>query len=444
MPFLLSSRSACLVGALAFGLAGPISPAFGEEPGLQSPVAGLRTSGPDLEVSLTSPPPEEAAVVLVDAAGVQVAAAPVVVEDGEGRARLAGALAAVPGRGPAYRVLVMADDGSVLGSELPFLVALRCPPEEPCRFQLLSGLAAPGTALVDPALGRALDELPAGTVDQLAAAVAVDSSLRGAALTAAWHWAALPADPTKGACGCVWALEASLPGGSGDGGGVVAGVTARAVSGEDGVRVEQARSASLALRQRCVRTDVQPAETVTVADGSWSTVLEIPRVVLSGCPEPCAPEVAWEVEVEGRSVARVESGPDALAEVSWRGEMDVDGTGVLQLEDGASAPGDVGGETLRRAQWAGDGELVALRAMARAEIAAPGEAADAEAVAAIGWHFAGRGVSSCAQPGQVGVSAASPSRIGPIRLDVPRVPCEPGQIGLLISNGRICLPGGKK
>jgi len=446
MQFLFFPRSAVRrpLPALALALA-LISAALSAEETPAATVVGLRTAGPDLEVFLAGPPGMPASAVLIDSHGSAVASGPVEMKDGEARAVLTGALARIATHGPAWRVMVMGDDGSVLGSELPFLVVLRCPPGGPCRFQLLSGLAAQGTALVDPALGRALDDLPAGTADQLAAAVAIDPSLRGAALTAAWHWAALPVAP-NGLCGCVWALEASLPGGTGEGG-LAVGVTGREVSGEDGVRLDQARAASLALRQRCARTEVRSAETVAVAaaDGSWSTVLQIPRVVLSGCPAPCTPAVAWEAEVEGQSVARVEGGLDASAKVFWEAEVEVDGAEVLQVEDGASAvSGQAGDEALRRAQGAGGGELVALRATARAEMAAPGEPAGVEAIAAVAWHLAGRGVSLCAQPGQVGVSATS-RLLQPIKGDdVVAGPCDPGQIGLLISNGRVCKPGWRK
>ena len=407
-------------------------------------VVDVRTSGPDLEVFLSAPPPAgtQASAVLVNAGGSAVASGTIQVVEGEVRAVLTGALAAIAAHGPAWRVLVMDDDGSVLGEELPFLVALRCPPGGPCRFELLPGLAAPGTALVDPALGRALDELPKGTADQLAAAVAVDPSLRGAALTAAWYWAALPV-PAEG-CGCIWALETPLSGGTG----LAAGVTALAVPGEDGLRIEQARTASLALRQRCGSTVILSNETVTVAAeaGSWSTVLEIPRIVLSGCAAPCAADVTWEAEVEGRSLAQVEGGLGARAEVSWESEVTVDGAEVLQVEDEASTvPGPAGGEALRSAQWTGAGELVALRAAARAEIAAPKELVDAGAIAAVAWRFAGAGVSDCARPEQVEVVTASrPRAHSMFQLGVPERPCEPGHLGILITDGRLCMPGRRR
>jgi hypothetical protein len=409
-------------------------------------VAGLRMTGPDLEVLVSGPlsPDVPVSAVLLDAAGNAVASGAVEMEDGEARAVLTGALAQLATHPPTWRVVLTGDDGSALGDAWPFLVALRCPPGEPCRFRLLSGLAAPGTVLVDPALGRALDSLPAGTVDLLAAAVAADPSLRGAALTAAWHWASLPAAP-PGKCGCVWTFEPSLSGVTGEGG-VAAGVTARAVSREDGLQVEQSRSAALALRQRCVQAGFQAAETVLVVDaeGSWSTVLQIPRVVLSQCPAPCAPEVLWEAEIAGKSLARVDGGPGASAGASWESAVEVDGSEVLQVEDATSAvSGTAGSEAVRSAEWAGAGELLAVRATARAEMAVPGGPTDAEAMAAIDWHLAGRGESSCALPEQVEVSAASPDRIG-CNLEGPRNHYDPGQIGLLLTDGRLCSPGRRK
>lgn len=409
-------------------------------------VAGLRMTGPDLEVLLIGPLPPDvpASAVLFDAAGNAVAGGPVEVEDGEARAVLSGALAQLATHPPAWRVVLMDDDGSALGEAWPFLVALRCPPGEPCRFRLLSGLAAPGTALVDPALGHALENLPAGTTDLLAAAVAADPSLRGAALTAAWHWASLPAAP-PGTCGCVWTFEPSLPGETGEGG-VAAGAMARAASREDGLRVEQSRSAALALRQRCFQTGLQASEAVTVAaaEGSGSTVLTIPRVVLNGCPASCTPEILWEAEVAGKSRARVDGGPGASAGASWESAVEVDGSEVLRVEEGASAvPGTAGSEASRSAEWAGAGERLAVRAAARAEMAVPGGPTDAEAVAAVDWHLAGHGESSCAQPEQVEVSAASPHRIG-FNLEIPRSHCDPGQIGLLLTDGRLCSPGRRK
>lgn len=409
-------------------------------------IARLRMTGPDLEVLVSGPLPAgvSASAVLLDAAGNAVASGSVEVEDGEARAVLTGVLSQLATHPPAWRVALTDDDGAALGEPWPFLVALRCPPGEPCRFRLLSGLAAPGTALVDPALGRALDGLPAGTTDLLAAAVAADPSLRGAALTAAWHWASLPSIPS-GRCGCVWTLEPALPGETGEGG-VAAGVTARAVSREDGLQVEQSRSAALALRQRCVRTGLQASEAVTVAaaEGSGSTVLTIPRVVLNGCPASCTPEVLWEAEVAGKSLARVDGGPGASAGASWESAVEVDGSEVLRVEEGASAvPGTTGSEASRSAEWAGAGERLAVRAAARAEMAVPGGPTGAEAIAAAGWHLAGRGESGCAQPAEVEVSAASPHRIG-FNLEVPHIRCDPGQIGLLLTDGRLCSPGRRK
>lgn len=450
MPCLLPFRSAvrrarrrsCLLsmwcaGVLAFGLAGTVPPAFGADGGDASPVTGLRMSGPDLEVFLSAPPPgEDAAAVLVDAAGVQIASAPVAIQDGAGRALLGGALAAVPGHGPAYRVLVQNDAGSVLGAPFPFLVALSCPPGAPegaCRFRLLPGLGAPGAALVDPALGRALDTLPAGTRDLLAAPVADDPALRGAALTAAWTWAALAGGP-PGTCNCFWTLEASLPGDTRDGGAAV-GLAAREAQGEEAVELERARVSSLALRQRCVRIALQPAETVTVVDGDWSALLEIPRLVLDGCAEACSPAVSWEAEVKGWARSRAEGGDEAAAQASWQAELTVDGDAALQLEDGiTAAAGAVGGEAERSAFWSGNTAAVTLRAAARAEIAAPGGSTGAEAIAAVAWRLAGQGSSDCAIPGQLEVSAASPSRILPGSM-VPGRPCDPGQIGLITGPG---------
>src|SRR6185369_16070322 len=388
-------------------------------------VAGLHAAGPDLEVLFAAPPPAGATAALVDAQGNEVTGGVVETgEEGETRAVLAGALAAVAAHGPVYRVRVMDADGALLGSELPVLVGLRCAPAGMCRFQLLGGLAAPGTALVDPALGHALDALPAGTDDELAAVVAADPALRGAALTAAWYWASLPV-AADGACGCVWTLEASLPGETGEGG-AAAGVSARAVSREDGARVEQTRAPSLALRQRCAVAKIASSETVTVgeADGSWSTVLEIPRVKLRGCAAPCTPQVSWDLAIEGRSVAHAEGGPGATANASWTADVEVDGVPVEHLEDGASsvpsATDTAGDNSSRTLSWAGRGGSVALRATARAEIAAPGEPADVDAVAEVDWHLSGSGVSSCAQPSQVGVSAASPFRtMIPCLFDVP-------------------------
>jgi hypothetical protein len=409
-------------------------------------VADVQTAGANLEVFLSSPPPpgSQVSAVLVDAGGATVATGPFDAAGGGDRAVLTGALAGIAAHGRAYRVLLVDEDGAAAGDELPFLVALRCPAGAACRFELLPGLAAPQTALFDPALAQALAELPAGTADQLAAAVAVDPSLRGAALTAAWYWAALPV-PAQG-CGCVWTLETPLSGGAG----LVAGVTGGALSGEDGVRIEQARTDSLALRQRCAATTIRAGEAVTVAaeDGTWSTVLQIPQVVLSACPAPCTAEVSWEAGIDGRSLAQA-AGPGARAEVSWEGEVTVDGTAVLQVEDEASTvPGTAGGVALRSAQWSGGGELVTLRGAARAEIAAPGEPADAEAAAALGWHFAGTGVSRCALPQQVEVVRdARPRQHSLFVLHVPGHPCEPGepgQIGFIISNGKVCLPGRRR
>lgn len=440
MPGLSSFRSG--VALVLFLFSAALS--AGETP--PPTVAGLRMTGPDLEVILSGPLPSDvpASAVLLDAAGNPVASGSIEMEDCETRAVLTGVLSQLATRLPVWSVVLTGDDGAALGDAWPFLVALRCPPGEPCRFRLLSGLSAPRTVLIDPALGRALDALPAGTVDSLAAVVAADPSLRGAALTAAWHWASLPAAP-PGKCGCFWTLEPSLPGETGEGG-VAAGVMARAASQEDGLQTEQARSAALALRQRCFQAKLQAAEAVTVADaeGSGSTVLPIPRVVLSGCPAPCSPAVLWETEVAGKSLARVGGGPGASAGASWESAVEVDGSEVLQVEDGASAVSGTGGsEASRSAEWAGAGDFLAVRTTARAEMAVPGGPTDAEAMAAVDWHLVGRGASGCAQPAQVEVTAASPHRIG-FNLEEPRNHYDPGQIGLLLTDGRLCPPGRRK
>jgi hypothetical protein len=428
---------------LALGLAGAVPPVLAENSDVPSLVTGLRTAGPDLEVFLSTPLEGDAAVVLLDAAGVQVASAPVSVEDGAVHALLAGALAAVPAHGPAYRLIVATDEEGSLGEPFPFLVALRCLPESPCRFQLLPGLEAPGAALVEPALSSALDDLPAGAPDLLAAA-ASDPALRGAALTAAWTWPAL-GKVAPGTCSCFWTLEAALPGDTLDGGAGV-GVLARGAQGEEVVRIERARVSSLALRQRCVLAGLGPAQTVTVADGDWSTSLEVPRVVLAACAEACAPAVSWETDMGGWARATAEGGADSAARASWQTELAVDGAVALHLEDEVvSAAGVEGGEAERRASWAGEGGAVTLRASARAEIAAPGGPTDADAIGAASWLLAGQGVSACALPARVEVSLSSQARLGP---GTP-VTChpdhyDPGQIGLLISDGRLCPPGWKR
>jgi hypothetical protein len=193
-------------------------------------------------------------------------AAPVVVKNGAARARLTGALAAVPKLGMSYRVIVVSAQGEALGAPFPFLVELLCATGGPCRFKLLPGLAAPGAALIDPALSRALDALPAGTADLLSAAAAADPTLRGVALTAAWSWASLPKIPA-GTCGCFWTLEAALPSGTLDGG-IGLGLVAQDVQNEEGTQADQSRSSSLALRQRCVSAEIRPGVAVTVADGA--------------------------------------------------------------------------------------------------------------------------------------------------------------------------------
>ena len=424
----------CFAAVLACGIAGAISPALGEPPVVDSPVTGLRMAGPDLEVFLAALPGEDAAAVLVDAAGAQIASAPVSARNGGGRALLAGALAVVPGHGPAYRVLVTNDQGT-LGEPFPFLVVLRCPPGAPCQLRLLPGLDAPGAALVDPAFGRALDALPPGTPDLLAAA-ADDPALRGAALTAAWTWAALAQIP-PGTCGCRWTLEAALPGDTLERGAAV-GLAAREAQGEEAVRLERARVSSLALRQRCVRAALQPAETVTIVNGDWSTRLDIPRVVLDGCPEACAPAVSWETEIAGWARTWVgEGGGGAAANGSWQAELTVDGAVELQMEDGLIAePGVLGSEAERRAQWSGEGRAVSLRAAVRAAISAPGGPTDAEAVAAVTWFLAAQGDSECATPVQV--SASFQARVAPGK-PRPHQSCDPGQIGLLTGAGE-CPP----
>ncbi len=430
MNFCCFRRLVFVVLALA---AGPGMVGLKAEAGVAG-ASGLRMVDADLEVFVTGlPAGRPATVVLTGAKGGEVLRG-AVTEEGPrfGRARLAGALPAFTRSGPVWRLSVVGEGGVALGQELPLLVALDCPPGEACRFELLPGLTAPGAALVDPALGRALDGLPAGTMDLLGTAAA-DPALRGAALTAAWHWVALPAPP-PGICGCAWTVEAALPGGIGDGG-VAAGVAACRARREAGRRVEQARSSSLALRRRCVRSEIRSAETVAVAQGAWSGALAVPRVVLTGCPVPCAADISWEAEVEGRARARVEGGLDTSAESSWEAAVTVDGTVVLEVEDEAVAvPGGAGAEALRRAHGGGSGELAGLWATARAGAAAAGDrTADAAALADVAWQLAGSGTSVCAQPERVQVGLTSMSRLqGHTGFEDEFPGCDPGQIGLLI------------
>ncbi len=395
--------------ALLLSLLGPASRAFAgsaEVAGVPLPpvvaITALHAAGADLAVDLALLPgaPAKLVVMLSTAAG-QAQGSVVLSPATPGRATvtLAGAVERFLTDGFEYRLLLRDGNGAEVARPAAFTVGMTCAGEV-CRFVPELGVQTGAAVWLEDRLAAVLRAGDPATPDLLAAAVAGEEGLLGAAR----NLAARLAGGADGSCVCRWAYSTS-PATCG-GPGISLGIYDNGLR-EDELSAHRVRRGRTTLESACWRAQSLGTETVRVALGPRQVPVAWPRVALAACGS-CGGTAIHRTEFLAGAHA-LAAGTAALeTRASWSFGVSADGSAVLADSDvrsAASPAGEDRGERL--AQWNGTGRTIEWEAELDTLLKAPAGADRAFAAAQVAYDVRSTAEAACTVPPRVEVARIS-------------------------------------
>ena len=413
--FLLSAA------AFAKGAAPPRPPAVG--------IAALRSAGADLAVDLwlAAGAPAKLVVSLETAAGQAKGSALLSPSlPGPATVTLPGAVERFLTDGYEYRLRLRDGNGAEAAPPFAFSVGMSCEGEV-CRFVPEPGVRAGAAVWLDERLAAALRAADPATPDLLAAAVAEDPGLLGAAR----NLAARLAGSADGLCHCRWAY--STPAASCIDPGVSLGIYDRGVR-QDGLSARQVWSGTVRVNPAC--WTVQPAgeERIRISWGARLTTVSWPRLRLSACGA-CSGLATMDATFVSGAYALASSGnPGVSTRASWAYSAAADGIPVLVASDVRTAASPGGEERFELTRdWTGTAGAVDWQIELEAELEAPRGLDRGVAAAQIAFDIRSTAEAACATPPQVEVGKVTGWR--PLA-DPLLNPIDPNQISVVIGECR--------
>ncbi|HXU32726.1 MAG TPA: hypothetical protein VN851_19320, partial [Thermoanaerobaculia bacterium] len=262
--------------------------------------------------------------------------------------------------------------------------------------------------------------------DLLAAAVAEDSSLAGAAR----DLSARLAGEADGSCQCRWAYS-TTPATCGHPGATV-GIYDHGVR-QDGLSAHQIWRGGVRVETFCWTARLDGAEKLRIAFGDREVPVAWPRVRLAPCGS-CAGLAVMHATFLGGAYAKAEGPPGVATRASWNYSVTADGGAALASSDvraAASPLGEEQDESIR--DWNGTAGAVEWQVEMQADLEAPGGVDWGIAEAKIAYDIRATAEAACAQPPRVEVGRTAGWR----SLDDPlEHGIDPNQISVVVGECR--------
>lgn len=407
-------------GALAKTVPPPVPPAVA--------VTALHALGADLAIDLVLLPeaPAKLVVTLATASGQAVGSAVLSpARKGHATLTLAGAVERFLADGYEYRLLLRDGNGAEVARPAAFTVGMSCAGEV-CRFVPELGVETGAAVWLDDRLATALRTADPATPDLLAAAVAEQEGLLGAAR----NLAARLAGRGDGSCVCRWAYSTS-PASCGDPG-ISLGIFDNDLR-EDELSAHRVRRGQTTLESACWRVRDLGTETVRVALGPREVPVAWPRVALAACGSCNGTPVHRALFLAGaHAVARGTAALETRA--TWAFDLSSDGSVVLSGSDVRSAVSPAGEDRDERfVEWNGTGRTIEWEVELDTLLKAPAGADRGFALAQIAYDVRSTAEAACTSPPRVEVARMSNWNHD---LDPGFNPFDPSQISVVIGECR--------
>ncbi len=391
-------------------------------------VTALQTSGADLAVDLVllAGVPAKLVVTLETAAGqVQGSAVLSPAKPGRATVRLSGAVERFLTAGFDYVLRLRDGNGAELAEASPFTVGLSCDGEV-CWFVPELGVEVGAAVWLDDRLAAALRAGDSTGTDLLAAAVAEDPGLLGAARNLSARLAA----GADGSCRCRWAYS-TTPAACGDPG-ISLGIYDRGFP-ENELSARRVRRGTATLETACWKARGIESETIRIAFGARQVSLAWPRVALASCGS-CAGLAVQEASFQGGAHVVAKGVSAVLTRAGWSLSVVADGSTVLSASDLRTATSPAGEERADSVRdWSGTAHSVEWTVEIETYLAAPAGLDRGFAAGQVGYRIRSAGAAACATPNAVSVGRFG----GGHPLDEPIAnPFDPNQISVVIGECR--------